>query len=155
MWQRRSPPQPGGEVRSHRTRGSVGAHLSREVRSGVIEHVTVTEHTSTGRRGSEPQGSWQRQSPPQSGDEIRSQNPPQSEARFRAVGHVAMPEPTSAVRRGTEAYDMWQRRSPPQPGGKVRSHMARDSAGAHINREVRFRAIGHVAARGCTSCYLS
>jgi hypothetical protein len=35
-WQRRSLPQSGGEVWSHRTRGSVGAHLSREARSGAI-----------------------------------------------------------------------------------------------------------------------
>jgi hypothetical protein len=27
-WQRRSPPQSGGKVRSHRTRGIAGAHLS-------------------------------------------------------------------------------------------------------------------------------
>jgi hypothetical protein len=28
MWQRRSTPQSGGEIRSHRTHASVGAHLS-------------------------------------------------------------------------------------------------------------------------------
>jgi hypothetical protein len=53
-WLRRSPHQPGGEVRSHMTRDNVRAHLSREVRSGAIGHVTATEPTSTGRRGLEP-----------------------------------------------------------------------------------------------------
>jgi hypothetical protein len=44
-WQRHSSPQPGGEVRSHRTRDNAGAHFSREVRSGAIEHVTAPEST--------------------------------------------------------------------------------------------------------------
>jgi uncharacterized protein YqgV (UPF0045/DUF77 family) len=48
------PPQPGGEVQRHRTRGSAGAHLSREVRSGAIGHVAALEPTSAGRQGLEP-----------------------------------------------------------------------------------------------------
>jgi hypothetical protein len=34
-WQRRSPPQQGGEVRDRGTRGGFGAHLCREVWSEV------------------------------------------------------------------------------------------------------------------------
>jgi hypothetical protein len=49
MWQRRSSPQQGGKVQSYRTRGSVKAHLSREVRSGAIGHVAALEPTSAGR----------------------------------------------------------------------------------------------------------
>jgi hypothetical protein len=39
----------GGRARSHRTRGSVGAHLDREVRSGVEEHVATSELNSVRR----------------------------------------------------------------------------------------------------------
>jgi hypothetical protein len=46
MWQCQSPPQPGGEVQSRRARGSVGAHLSREVSSGAVGHVVVYGCTS-------------------------------------------------------------------------------------------------------------
>jgi hypothetical protein len=53
MWQCRSPPQPKDEVQSHRTRGSVGVHLSREMRSGAIGHVAAPEPTSTRRLGPE------------------------------------------------------------------------------------------------------
>jgi hypothetical protein len=54
MWQCWSPPQSGGEVQSHMTRGSAGADLNREVRSGVIGHVAALEPTSTGMQGPEP-----------------------------------------------------------------------------------------------------
>jgi hypothetical protein len=53
-WQRRYSHWSGDRVRSHRTRGSVGAHLCREVRSGAIGHVAVPEPTSAGRQGPEP-----------------------------------------------------------------------------------------------------
>jgi hypothetical protein len=49
MWRHRSPPQPGGEVRSHWTHGSTGAHLGREVTFGAVGHVVALEPTSTGR----------------------------------------------------------------------------------------------------------
>jgi hypothetical protein len=86
---------------------------------------------------------------------------------------MAAPEPTSAGRRGPEPQGTWQRRSPSQPGGEVWSHMTCGSAGAHLSREVRSEAIGHmaigahvsqearsgcighVAACGCTPCYFS
>jgi hypothetical protein len=50
MWQRRIPPQLGGEVRIHMTRGSTGVHLSREARSRVIGHMAVPEPISIGGR---------------------------------------------------------------------------------------------------------
>jgi hypothetical protein len=53
-WQRRSPTQSGGEVRSHRTHGSVRAHLNREARSRAIGHVAASEPTSAERRDLEP-----------------------------------------------------------------------------------------------------
>jgi hypothetical protein len=71
-WQRRSPPLLGGNVRSHRTRGSAGAHLSREARSGVIGHMAVLEPTSAERRGLEPQETWQCRSSPQLGGDVQS-----------------------------------------------------------------------------------
>jgi hypothetical protein len=54
IWQYRSPAQPGGEVQSHSTHGSVGAHLGWEVWSGAIGHMVAPEPTSTERRGPEP-----------------------------------------------------------------------------------------------------
>jgi hypothetical protein len=47
-WQRQSPPQLGGKIRSHRTRGSVGAHLSLEARSRAAGHVAAPEPISVG-----------------------------------------------------------------------------------------------------------
>jgi hypothetical protein len=49
MQERRSPPQLGGGVQGHRTCGSTGVHLSREVRSGAIGHVAAPEPTLAGR----------------------------------------------------------------------------------------------------------
>jgi hypothetical protein len=53
-WQRQSSPQSGGEVHSHMTRGSTGAHLSWEVRFEAIVHVAAPEPISVGRRDLEP-----------------------------------------------------------------------------------------------------
>jgi hypothetical protein len=71
-WQCQSPPQLGGEVRSHRTHDNTRAHLGREVRSEAIEQVPVPEPTSAERCGPEPWDTWQRQSSPQPGDEVQS-----------------------------------------------------------------------------------
>jgi hypothetical protein len=59
-WQRWSSTQQGGEARGHVTRGSTGAHLSKEVRSEVAGHVVAPEPTSTGRCGPKLQLAWQR-----------------------------------------------------------------------------------------------
>jgi hypothetical protein len=56
------------------------------------------------------------------------------------------PEPTSVGRRDLEPRDTWQYRSPPQQGGEVRSRGTHGSAEAHIGREARSRAVGHMAA---------
>jgi hypothetical protein len=58
-WQRRSSPQQGGEVRGCGTRGSAGAQLSKEVRSGVVGHMVAPEPTSAGRFGLKLQLTWQ------------------------------------------------------------------------------------------------
>jgi hypothetical protein len=50
-WQHQISPQHGGEVRGHRTHGSVVAHLSTEARSEAAGHVAAPEPTSTGRCG--------------------------------------------------------------------------------------------------------
>jgi hypothetical protein len=70
MWQRRSSPQQGGEVRGHGTHGSTGAHLIKEARSEAAGHVAVPELTSSRRRGPELRGTWQRRSSPQQGGEV-------------------------------------------------------------------------------------
>jgi hypothetical protein len=54
MRQCQSLTQQGGEVRSHETRGSAGAHHSQEVRSRVKGHVAGSEPTSAGKRGLKP-----------------------------------------------------------------------------------------------------
>jgi hypothetical protein len=51
--------QQGSEVRGHGPRGSTGAHLSKEVRSGVAGHVAPPEPTSAGRCGPKLQLVWQ------------------------------------------------------------------------------------------------
>jgi hypothetical protein len=51
VWRRRSSTQQGDEARGHRSHGSTGAHLSKEVRSGVAGHVAAPKPTSAGRRG--------------------------------------------------------------------------------------------------------
>jgi hypothetical protein len=48
-WQDRNSPQPGGEVWSQRTCGSVEAHLSWEARAGTAGHVAVLKPTLAGR----------------------------------------------------------------------------------------------------------
>jgi hypothetical protein len=45
-WQHRSPPRQEGEVRGCRTRGSTGAHLDREERSGATGYVAARGCTS-------------------------------------------------------------------------------------------------------------
>jgi hypothetical protein len=54
MRQCQSLTQQGGEVRSHETRGSAGAHHSQEARSRVIGHVAGSEPTSGRKRGLKP-----------------------------------------------------------------------------------------------------
>jgi hypothetical protein len=54
-------------------------------------------------------------------------------------------------RQGPELRDTWQRRNSPQHGGEVRGRETRGGAGAHLCREVRSGAKGHVAASELTS----
>jgi threonine dehydrogenase-like Zn-dependent dehydrogenase len=64
---------------------------------------------------------------------------------------MAALEPTSTGRRGTELRNTWQRRSSIQQGGEARGHVLCGSTGAHLNKEVRSGAVGHVAAAEPTS----
>jgi hypothetical protein len=57
-WQHRSPPEQGGGVRYHGTRGSVGALPSREAGSGAMRHVVAPEPSRAGRWDLELQGMW-------------------------------------------------------------------------------------------------
>jgi hypothetical protein len=65
-------PAQKGRVQSPETRGNVGAHLSKKVRSGAAGHVAALELTSARRRGSELRDTWRRQSSPQQGGEVWS-----------------------------------------------------------------------------------
>jgi hypothetical protein len=60
MWHHRSLTQQGCEARGHGTRDSIGAHLSKEVMSGVTGHVVALEPTFVRRYGSKLQLTWQR-----------------------------------------------------------------------------------------------
>jgi hypothetical protein len=57
----------GSRAQSHGTRGSTGAHLDREVRSGAEGHVATSELSSVRRRGPGPRDTWRRRSPPLQG----------------------------------------------------------------------------------------
>jgi hypothetical protein len=87
------------------SRGSVGAHLDREVRSGAEEHVAASEPTSAGRRGSELRNAWWRWSSTQQGNKTRGHGPRDitgaylsKKVRSEAVGHVVVSKPTSVGR---------------------------------------------------------
>jgi hypothetical protein len=58
--------------------------------------------------------------------------------------HVAAPEPSLVGRQGVELQGTWQRQSPPRQGGHVQGHVTCGSARAHLSREARFGAIGHM-----------
>jgi hypothetical protein len=73
------------------------------------------------------------------------------EARSRAKGHVAAPELTSARRRGSGPRDTWYHRSSPRQGGEVQSWGTHGSIGAHLSKEARSEAMGHVAVLDLTS----
>jgi hypothetical protein len=53
-------PSQEGRARSRGTRGSTGAHLSKEARFGAAGHVVAPEPTSVGRCGLKVQLTWQR-----------------------------------------------------------------------------------------------
>jgi hypothetical protein len=55
-------------------------------------------------------------------------------------------ELTSTRRRGPGPQNTSQRRSSPRQWGEVRGRGTRDSTGAHLNKEARSGAEGHVVA---------
>jgi hypothetical protein len=61
----------GGRAQSHETRGSTGAHLGKEVRSGAEERVVTLELNSARRRGSGPRATWEHRSSPQQGGAVQ------------------------------------------------------------------------------------
>jgi hypothetical protein len=117
-------------------RGSTGALLSGRRGRG---HVAAPEPTSAGRRGPELRNMWQQWSSPL------------GEAYPGAMEHVAAPEPTTTRRRGPELRNAWRRRSSTQQEDEARGHGPRDSTGAHLSKEVRSEAAGHMTAPEPTS----
>jgi hypothetical protein len=71
---------------------------------------------------------------------------PLEEAELRVIEHVTALEPTSIGRRGSELRNTWQRQSSTQQGGEAQGHRPLGSTGAHLSKEVRSEAAGHVAA---------
>jgi hypothetical protein len=73
-------------------------------RWGAIGYVEAPELSS---RGGEAGATWQRQRPPQQGDEVQS-----SETRGSAGTLLS-------GRQSSKPWDTWQRLSPPRQGGEV------------------------------------
>jgi hypothetical protein len=76
---------------------------------------------------------------------------PLRKAKPRSVGHMAAPELLSSSRQGPELRDTWQCRSSPQQVGEVWDHGTHGSTGAHLSKEARSGAAGHVVAPEPTS----
>jgi hypothetical protein len=107
-------------------------------------------------RGGEAQDTWQRAHlgrEARSGAEEHVAAPELSsrEAEPGAMGHMAEPEPTSAGRQGPELRNMWRHRSSTQQGDEARGHKPCGSTGAHLSKEVRSGAAGHMVAPEPTS----
>jgi hypothetical protein len=75
----------------------------------------------------------------------------EAQGQQRATGRVAVPEPALVRRRDLESWDMWQRRSPPWLGGEAQSYKTCGSTIAHLSREARSGAAGHMVASEPTS----
>jgi hypothetical protein len=67
-------PSQEGRAQSHGTRGSTGAHLTKEAMFGVEGHVVVSELISARKRGLGPRDTWWCRSPPLQGGVVRSYN---------------------------------------------------------------------------------
>jgi hypothetical protein len=117
-------------------RGNTEALLLRRRGRG---YVAAPKPTSAGRQGPKLRNTWQHRSSPL------------EEVEPGAMRHVAASELTSAGRRGAELRNTWQRRSSTQQRGEARGHVPRGSTGAHLSKEVRSRAVGHMAAPEPTS----
>jgi hypothetical protein len=76
---------------------------------------------------------------------------PLGEVMPGTIGHVAALEPTSTGRRGLELRNAWRRQSSIQQGDEARGHMPCGSTRAHLKKEVRSGAAGHLAAPESTS----
>jgi hypothetical protein len=121
-------PSQEGRAQSPGTRGSAGAHLSKEARSGAAGHMAAPELTSARRRGSELRDTWWRRSLPQQGGKVRGSGTRGGsgahlcrEVYSEATAYMAASDLTSARKRGPGPRGTWQRRSSPQQGGEVRS----------------------------------
>jgi hypothetical protein len=151
-WQRRSPPDQGGMLRSYGTCGNTGALPSKDAGYGAVGHVATPEPSQSGRQAPELRDMWQRRSPPKQGRGIRSRGARGSAGALLskegsgAAGHVATPDPSRAGRQGPELRGTWLHRSPPEQGGGVRSRGARGSTGTLPSREAGSGVAGHVAA---------
>jgi hypothetical protein len=104
-WQHQSSPL--GEARSG-PRGSTGAHLGREARSGAEEHMAALERSSRGGR-TQSHGTYG-----SAGAHLGR------EARFGVEERLAAQELNSARTRGPGPRATWQHRRSPQQGGEVR-----------------------------------
>jgi hypothetical protein len=75
---------------------------------------------------------------------------PSQEGRASSRGTHGSTEAPLSGRQSPEPWDTWQRRSSSQQGGEVRGCQTHDSAGAHLSKEARFGAEGHMVASELT-----
>jgi hypothetical protein len=64
---------------------------------------------------------------------------------------VAAPKRTSTRRRNPGPWDTWEHRSSSHQGGEVRGHKTCSSVRAHLSKEARSEAMGHMVAPEPTS----
>jgi hypothetical protein len=64
---------------------------------------------------------------------------------------MAAPDPTSVGRRGSKLGNAWRHRSSTQQGDEARGHGPCGNTGAHLSKEGRSGAMGHVATLKLTS----
>jgi hypothetical protein len=121
-------------------------------RRGLWDTRQQRSSPQQGGEGPKPLDTWQHRSSPQHGGKIWSRGIRGStrahlskEVRSGAKGHMVAPEFTSTRRRDLGSWDTWQHRSSPHQLGEVWSWGTRDSTGAHLVKEVRSGAEGHVA----------
>jgi hypothetical protein len=67
------------------------------------------------------------------------------------MGHLVAPELISIGRRGPELRNTWQRRSSTQQGDESQGNGTCGCIGAHLDRKMMSRAIGHVKVPKLTS----
>jgi hypothetical protein len=90
-------------------------------------------------------------SPPGAVGHMAALKLPSQESRGPSRETRGSTEAPLSGRQSPEPWDTWQHRSSPRQGGKDRSRGTRGSVRAHLSKEARSEAAGHVVASEPTS----